>query len=63
VIIFPTENILKLSQNHFILALPFFCSIVLRSKVDHMWLIVVEEQAFLSRSVSFDGLFCAVFSG
>jgi len=39
---FPTEYIHKLNQNHFFL-LPFFCTIVLRSKVDHMRLVVAVK--------------------
>jgi len=44
-----------------LLSLLFFCAIVLRCKVDHMWLIVAVEQAlFLSRKVSFEWLLCCI---
>jgi len=35
--------------NQLLLSLPFFCTIVMRSKVHDKWLIVALEQAFLSR--------------
>jgi len=42
-------------------SLPFFYFILLRSKVAHMRLIVAEEQAFVSRKVSFYLLFVLYF--
>jgi len=44
-----------------VISLPFFWAIVLRSEEDHMWLIVAEDQAFLSRKVSLIDFFVLYF--